>query len=41
MALVKKIARVPRDPRNDKPFTPVKINKITIERGATASAKKP
>jgi peptidyl-prolyl cis-trans isomerase A (cyclophilin A) len=32
VALVKKIARVPRDPRSDKPFTPVKINKITIER---------
>ncbi|HYN15209.1 MAG TPA: peptidylprolyl isomerase [Terriglobales bacterium] len=42
--LVKKIARVPADPRNNKPTTPVRINKIVIERGAaktTASAPKP
>jgi peptidyl-prolyl cis-trans isomerase A (cyclophilin A) len=43
IALVRKIARAARDPRTDKPFTPVKINKITIERGtaklAPATAK--
>jgi len=33
--LVKKIARVPKDSR-DKPLTPVRINKIVIERGAPA-----
>ncbi len=37
--LVKKIARQPTDPRNDRPFHPVKINKITIEQGGTAAAK--
>jgi peptidyl-prolyl cis-trans isomerase A (cyclophilin A) len=31
--LVKKIARMARDPRNDRPFNPVHINKITIVRG--------
>ncbi len=28
--LVKRIARMPRDTSNDKPYSPVKINKITI-----------
>ncbi len=37
--LVKKIARQPTDPRNDRPFNPVKINKITIEQGSAAKAK--
>ena len=37
--LVKKIARVPKGP-GDKPTTPVRINKIVIERG-TAKAAKP
>jgi len=36
--LVKKIARMARDPRNDKPFSTVKIEKITIGRGAAAGA---
>ncbi|MBZ5646788.1 MAG: peptidylprolyl isomerase [Acidobacteriia bacterium] len=40
--MVKKIARAPRDPRNDRPFKPVKINHITIEQpGASTAAKKP
>jgi len=39
VALVKKIARMPRDTSNDRPFQPVKINKITIERGEVAPAK--
>jgi peptidyl-prolyl cis-trans isomerase A (cyclophilin A) len=40
--LVKKIARMPRDQRpgaGDRPFNPVKINKITIVRGAKAATK--
>ncbi len=37
--LVRRIARVPRNPGDDKPFRPVKINKITIVRpGAAAKA---
>ncbi len=37
--LVRKIARMPRDPNTDRPFRPVKINKITIVRpGAAAKA---
>src|SRR3954447_12198078 len=43
VALVKKIARMPRDQRPnamDRPFNPVKINKITIVRGK-AAAKPP
>jgi cyclophilin family peptidyl-prolyl cis-trans isomerase len=41
MVLVKQIARMAIDPRNDRPFHPVKINHITIERGAAgASAAK-
>jgi peptidyl-prolyl cis-trans isomerase A (cyclophilin A) len=35
--LVKKIARMAADPNNDRPFRPVKINHITIERGGTAA----
>ena len=41
VALVKEIARMARDPSNDKPFRPVKINHITIEKGAEATAAKP
>jgi peptidyl-prolyl cis-trans isomerase A (cyclophilin A) len=40
--LVKKIARMPRDQRpgaGDRPFNPVKINKITIVRAGKAPAK--
>lgn len=36
VALVKKIARMAVDPNNDRPFRPVKINHITIERGGAA-----
>src|SRR4051794_26652949 len=42
VALVKKIARAPRDQRpnaGDRPFTPVKISKITIVRAGKAGAK--
>jgi peptidyl-prolyl cis-trans isomerase A (cyclophilin A) len=47
VALVKEIAGMARDPSNDKPFRPVKINHITIVRSAAAAkpagtaAKKP
>ena len=41
MAMVKQIARMASDPRDDRPFRPVKINHITIERGAAASTSKP
>jgi cyclophilin family peptidyl-prolyl cis-trans isomerase len=47
VALVKQIARMATDPRNNRPFRPVKINHITIEKGGTAAkpasgaAKKP
>ena len=37
IALVKQIARMGRDPSNDRPFRPVKINHIKIERGASAA----
>ena len=37
VVLVKKIARMARDPRNDRPFNPVHINKITIVRGKGAA----
>jgi peptidyl-prolyl cis-trans isomerase A (cyclophilin A) len=40
--LVKKIARMPRDQRpgaGDRPFNPVKINKITIVRGAKGATR--
>ena len=42
VALVKKIARAPRDSRpnaGDRPFNPVKINKITIVRAGKGAAK--
>jgi peptidyl-prolyl cis-trans isomerase A (cyclophilin A) len=41
VTLVKQIARMASDPRDNRPFRPVKINHITIERGAAASASKP
>jgi peptidyl-prolyl cis-trans isomerase A (cyclophilin A) len=39
VVLVKQIARMAADPRDNRPFRPVKINHITIERGGTAAAK--
>lgn len=39
VALVKQIARMARDPSNDKPFRPVKIIHVKIERGVPDSAK--
>lgn len=39
--LVKKIARMASDPNNNRPFRPVKINHITIERGGAAKSAKP
>jgi peptidyl-prolyl cis-trans isomerase A (cyclophilin A) len=39
VTLVKQIARMSRDPSNDKPFRPVKIIHISIVRGTGASAK--
>ncbi len=45
VALVKQIAHMARDPQNDKPFRPVKINHITIVKGgakpAASAVKKP
>jgi peptidyl-prolyl cis-trans isomerase A (cyclophilin A) len=46
VALVKQIAGMARDPGNDRPFRPVRITHITIERAGgaakpTAAAKKP
>ncbi len=41
VALVKQIARMATDPSNDRPFRPVKINHITIVRGAGTTAAKP
>jgi len=41
VALVKKIAHVPSDPRDNKPFTAVRINKITIARGGAAAKHGP
>ena len=47
VGLVKQIARMARDPGNDRPLRPVKINHITIQGGggaakpAAAAAKKP
>jgi len=38
--LVKKIARMTRDPSNDRPFHPVKITHIEIQRGAAAAVTK-
>lgn len=40
IALVKKIARVPRDP-NDRPFQPIRITHLTIVRGGAAASAKP
>src|SRR5499427_10605904 len=37
--LVKKIARMTRDPSNDRPFHPIKITHIEIQRGGAAAAK--
>lgn len=39
VALVRQIARMASDPRDNRPFHPVKINHITIERGGAAAAK--
>jgi peptidyl-prolyl cis-trans isomerase A (cyclophilin A) len=41
VTMVKQIARMASDPRDNRPFRPVKINHITIERGAAASTSKP
>jgi len=41
VALVKQIAHMARDPTNDKPFRPVKINHITIQKGGAPTAAKP
>jgi cyclophilin family peptidyl-prolyl cis-trans isomerase len=42
VTLVKQIARIASDPRDNRPFRPVKINHITIEHGsAAAGASKP
>jgi peptidyl-prolyl cis-trans isomerase A (cyclophilin A) len=38
VALVKQIARIAADPRNNRPFRPVKINHLKIVRGAAAAA---
>lgn len=40
VALVKQISRMSRDPSTDKPFRPVRINHITIQKGGTAAAAK-
>lgn len=37
--LVKKIARMARDPRNDRPFNPVKITHIDIQGGGSTTSK--
>jgi cyclophilin family peptidyl-prolyl cis-trans isomerase len=39
VALVKQIARSARDPRDDRPFKPVRINKVIIEKPGAAAAK--
>jgi len=41
VALVKEIARMARDPSNDKPFRAVKIKHISIVRGSPATSAKP
>lgn len=41
VALVKQIARMSRDPSNDKPFRPVKITHIAIGHGTAAAGAKP
>jgi peptidyl-prolyl cis-trans isomerase A (cyclophilin A) len=38
VVLVKQIARMARDPTNDKPFRPVKITHVAIVRGGTPAA---
>ncbi len=38
--LVKQIARMTRDPSNDRPFHPVKITHITIQRGSAVAPPK-
>lgn len=37
LAVVRKIARVKRDPRNDRPLVPVKMKRVTVERVAPGS----
>jgi len=39
VVLVKQIARLARDPQNDRPFRPVKINHITITHSAATATK--
>ena len=39
VALVKQIASMSRDPMNDKPFRPVKITHITIEKAGASAAR--
>jgi cyclophilin family peptidyl-prolyl cis-trans isomerase len=41
VALVTKISHMATDPTNDKPFRPVKIIHISIDRGGTSTAAKP
>lgn len=41
VALVKAIAHMARDPSNDKPFRPVKITHVTIQKGGATTAAKP
>src|SRR6266853_2049845 len=40
LTLVKQIARMARDPNDDKPFRPVKITHVSIVRGGAAAAAK-
>jgi len=37
VALVKQIARMARDPNNDRPFRPIKISHVTIVKGSAAA----
>ena len=41
VTLVKQIARMARDPNNDRPFRPIKISHITIVKGGASAAAKP
>jgi peptidyl-prolyl cis-trans isomerase A (cyclophilin A) len=41
VALVKAIAHMARDPSNDKPFRPVKITHVTIQKGGATTAARP
>ncbi len=41
VVLEKQIARMARDPSNDKPFRPVKIKHVSIVRGSSATAARP